>query len=275
MTCTIFMLYSRVFRVENAEPEVSPSTRFAIASSADMHLGQNLVHLGGGECPHRCRVDVAQRSQVQEQGGGRVVISGFKDQHAVVIAQGPVDVRDLDAHLLRSRLHSRRPLRGFVNGVDALLGEFDGGDESCHVSVSFQENHWWKVCFIALRERLSHPSPVGSPFFIAFVVLAGSDVSESKRHPIHSSIFHYRCFAIGSWAELRPSLSCIILTKIGWSFSGRISLVMRDSKVRPKYATLSLNVLRFLMNQSIEIYSSGSSRVIPPCLNPPRLLKQH
>ena len=70
---------------------------------------------------------------MQEQGRGRLVVRGFKDQHAVVIAQGPVDVRDLDAHLLGSRLQSRRPFGRFVNALDALLGELDGGDESCHI----------------------------------------------------------------------------------------------------------------------------------------------
>jgi len=70
-----------------------------------MRLGDDLVHLGGGEGSHGCRVNIPQRSQVQEQGRGRHVVSGYKDQHAVVVAQGPVDVRDL-AWAGWSRCHS-------------------------------------------------------------------------------------------------------------------------------------------------------------------------
>lgn len=57
-----------------------------------MDLGDDRVHLGGGEGPAGCRVSIPRRSQMQEQGGGRLVVSGFKDQHAVVIAQGPISL---------------------------------------------------------------------------------------------------------------------------------------------------------------------------------------
>ena len=91
-----------------------------------MPLCDNLVHFGGGERSACGRVDISRRSQMQQQRGRRLVISGFKDQHAVVIAQGPVDVRDFDAHLLGRCLDRRRSFRGFVNSLDSLLSELDG-----------------------------------------------------------------------------------------------------------------------------------------------------
>jgi len=65
-----------------------------------MHLGNNLVHLCCGEGSNRGRVNIPCRSNVQEQSRSRLVVWGFKNQHAVVIAQSPVDVRDFDAQLL-------------------------------------------------------------------------------------------------------------------------------------------------------------------------------
>src|ERR1035441_2400294 len=49
----------------------------------------------------------------------------LKDQYAVVIAQGPIDVRDLHAHLLGRCLQCRSTLGRFVNALDALLGELE------------------------------------------------------------------------------------------------------------------------------------------------------
>ena len=44
----------------------------------------------------------------------------------------------------------------------------------------------------------------------------------------------YRRSAICSWAERSPSLFCISLMKMGWSFAGRMTLVSSDSRVRRK-----------------------------------------
>lgn len=98
-----------------------------------MHFGDDLVHLSRGESPYRCRVNIPRRSQMQEQGRGRLVVRGFKNEHTVVISQRPVNVRDLDAHLLARRLQRRRAFRRFVNAFDALLSELDRSDECCHV----------------------------------------------------------------------------------------------------------------------------------------------
>ena len=61
----------------------------------------------------------------------------------------------------------------------------------------------------------------------------------------------YKWSAICSWAELRPTFSIIILMKMGWSSSGRMTLVRSDSMVRPQRATLSLHSRKWSVNQSI------------------------
>jgi hypothetical protein len=44
-----------------------------------MRLGDNLVHLGCGEGPAGCRVDIAHSSQTQNGCGGGFIIWGFQD----------------------------------------------------------------------------------------------------------------------------------------------------------------------------------------------------
>jgi hypothetical protein len=102
-----------------------------------MHLRYDFVHLGGGEGPARCRVDVAHRSQMQNGGGSRFLVRGFKDQKAIVFTQGPVDVLHLHTELLRISLEDRRTLGRVVDVLDALLRELDVGNESCQGRVSF------------------------------------------------------------------------------------------------------------------------------------------
>src|SRR5262245_16227896 len=70
-------------------------------------LGQqaeDLLHLGGVEGTGRLRPDVAQRPQVQEGGGGRRLVGGLADDHAVEGPKRPVLRRHLDAQLLRCGL---------------------------------------------------------------------------------------------------------------------------------------------------------------------------
>ena len=86
-----------------------------------MHHGHDLVHFCGGEGPARCRVDVAHRAQMQNGGGRRLVIRGFQDQEAVVVAQRPVNLLYLRTQLLRLGLEDCRPLGRVVNVFNALF----------------------------------------------------------------------------------------------------------------------------------------------------------
>jgi predicted TIM-barrel enzyme len=46
-------------------------------------LGQNLLHLGGVERAHRLRADVAEHVRCQQHTGGRLIVRGLEDTHAV------------------------------------------------------------------------------------------------------------------------------------------------------------------------------------------------
>jgi hypothetical protein len=58
---------------------------------------------------------------MQNGGGRRLIVRGFEDQQAVVVAQGPVDVLDLYTELFCFGLEDRRPLGRMVDIFDALF----------------------------------------------------------------------------------------------------------------------------------------------------------
>src|SRR5262249_34244372 len=115
---------------------------------------EDLLHRGGVVGTGRLRPDVAQRPQVQQGGGGRLLVGGLANDHAVEGPQRPVEARHLDAHLPGRGLERPRPLAGVPDGLDALLREVHGRDEGRHRSTPSGRNGLVRGYFIpAARPR--------------------------------------------------------------------------------------------------------------------------
>src|SRR5262249_11905052 len=93
---------------------------------------EDLLHLGSVEGTDRLGGRIAQRPQVQQDGGDRLLVRGLTENHAVEGPQCPVHARDLDAHLLGCGLERSRPIAGVPDGLDALFGEVQSREEGCH-----------------------------------------------------------------------------------------------------------------------------------------------
>jgi hypothetical protein len=103
-----------------------------------MYLGQNLVHLSSSEGSAGFRLNIPHRAHMEYHRGSRFFVVGIKDQQAVVFAHGPINVPDLDAHLLGRCFDCGRTFGRIGNAFGALLGKLDGGDEGRHKESPIQ-----------------------------------------------------------------------------------------------------------------------------------------
>lgn len=98
----------------------------SISLSANMHLGHNLAHFSGGESPHGRRVDIPHRPQMQEYRSSRLVVRGFKDQHAVM------RVADGDGR------HAAEGLEALDHGLVEQRQPSWLGDQIEHISIYYR-----------------------------------------------------------------------------------------------------------------------------------------
>jgi hypothetical protein len=85
----------------------------------------------------------------------RFVIWSIKDQNAVCIADGPIDVRDFESHFLGGCFERRCPFGRLTNALDALLRELESSDKGCHEMLLVEKTRigLWLA-------RLSRPSNI-------------------------------------------------------------------------------------------------------------------
>jgi hypothetical protein len=87
------------------------------------YLLQYLLHLAGGERPHRLRVNVALPDRVQVERGSRHFVGGFRNHHEVVLALQPENLFDSDPELRRGLLGHLDSLGRILDVAKPLLGE--------------------------------------------------------------------------------------------------------------------------------------------------------
>ncbi len=126
---------------------------------------------------------------MQNDCGGRLVIRSFENQQAVVVAQGPVNLLDLRAKLLRLGLENRRSLGRVVDVFDAMLGELDRRDNRRHFAspcwVGIPFGHDSSVAASALRPTLrrrglSSTAPSHSPSRSRYLAACSSPTASTK-----------------------------------------------------------------------------------------------
>ena len=102
-----------------------------------MNFGENRFHFRGCERAHGGGMDISHGTQMQQKRGGGLVVGSFKDQHAIMIPQSPIDIGHLAAHLLACRFDRGRSFDGVVDILEALLSKLDGGNKRRQNSSSF------------------------------------------------------------------------------------------------------------------------------------------
>lgn len=75
---------------------------------------------------------VAQSGEAHHQAGGRRVVLGLENDHAIMRPHRPEQVLHFAAALLRRRAESRGPVRGLVHVREALLREVQESDIGVH-----------------------------------------------------------------------------------------------------------------------------------------------
>src|SRR3954452_19781381 len=88
--------------------------RRTLRGGTSRNLAYHGPHLVRREGAQRRLAKVALPAQRKQRASERLVVRCFGDEHEIVGAERPVDVRDADAHLLK-----RRPRR--LVAVDALI----------------------------------------------------------------------------------------------------------------------------------------------------------